>query len=172
MFKKRMFFAMLAGAAFPVSAGEYSILPVIGSEVISSDGGALIVDVIDTEYQRGTLMLDLNDGSYESVIGNRADAGSVGGDLSTTEISAVESEAQVVDWNQQVAAGQTPSTGLWVKKVVKYCQWANRQALLAILAAQATCQNAGGTHSGGVVGFCGIGSDTGRCSRQFHEIEP
>lgn len=171
MFKKWIVLATLSVVALSVDAGEYSIFPIVGSEVTSSDGRTVMVDVIDTDYQRGTLMLDLQDGSYQSVIGNRSDTGSVGGDSSTIEVQAVEVEAQVVAWNQQVAAGQAPQTGIWIDKAIKYCQWANRQALLSILVAQAACQNAGGTHSGGAVGFCGIGSDTGRCNGRYHEIE-
>ncbi|MGI8561708.1 MAG: hypothetical protein ACR2J7_09830 [Luteimonas sp.] len=171
MFKKRMILAVLAVAALPVKAGEYSIFPVTGTDVTSQDGRTWMVDVIDTEYKRGTFMLDLQDGSYQSIVGNRVDSGSLPGDLSTTDVAAVQDEVDVAAWNQQVAAGQSPQANRVVSALIKYCKLANQQAFLALQVAQAACHNAGGTHSGGSIGFCGVGSDTGRCSGRYSEIE-
>ena len=57
--------------------------------------------------------------------------------------------------------------GKLVRKVVKYCKAQNDAAALLVAAAIASCRAAGGQHSGGKVGFCGVGADTGTCTKRM-----
>lgn len=175
---------LLFGWATAVSAEEYSILPVEGSAVTSADGRTWMVDVIDTDYQRGTFILSLVNESYESVIGNRVLTGNAPLDLSIVELPAVSGMADVVAWNQgsggdggdgnmqpQSQTRRSASGGeyqvqanKWMQLIKKYCEAANKQSALALTIAIASCTAAGGQHSGGSTGVCGIGASTGSCS--------
>lgn len=162
----------LVVSAMPALANEYSILPVVGSEKVSNDGRWWMIDVMDVNYQNGTFVIDLHNNTFESTVGDRVDSGTVSGDSSTTDVASVYSEHDITAWNNQVASGQDPQPAAIRKVIVKYCQAANRQATLALLAAQAACSRAGGTHSGGSIGVCGIGADTGHCTVRHYQIEP
>lgn len=170
-----------------VAAQEYSILPVEGSEVISEDGRTMMIDVIDTEYQHGTFVISLEDESFDSIIGQRAVTGNVPLDLSTVEVAAVSGMPEVVEWNQQYGGGGGGGDGggghvfaqngrgrpggeqqvQWARlgtRIYKYCRAASAHAAAVIAATSAACATSGGSHSGGSVGFCGIGSKSGKCS--------
>ncbi len=148
----------------------------------SADGRTWMVDVIDTDYQRGTFILNLVDGSYESFIGSRVITGNGTVDTSTVELPAVSGMADVVAWNQGSDGGgggnmepysrgasgrenQVQSRRKIVNGIVAYCKKGNLHAQAAIAVAGAMCVKGGGQHSGGSIGFCGIGSDTGTCSK-------
>lgn len=174
--------ALALAMSFPLNAAEYSLLPVEGSAIVSADGSTFSMEVIDTNYQRGTFNISLLDGAFESYVGNRAISGFAEGDLSEVELPAVRNASDVVAWNQRSDDGgghQVQSRGRgshkggeidvqWrfvVRAVQRYCAAAGRHAAAAISAAAASCAAGGGTHSGGSLGVCGIGADTGECYR-------
>lgn len=189
MQNRKLVVAMLSLlAAGTVCAEEYSILPVEGSVVTSADGSTMMVDVIDTDYKRGTFIISLVNESFESVIGDRVLVGNEPLDLTPVEVPAVSGMADVVAWNQangddwhndphggtgrgHASGGNRPQ---WVPKVIesiiKYCKAVSRQAYLAIQVAQAACAASGGTHSGGSIGKCGIGADTGTCTPRATQV--
>lgn len=174
---------MLLAISLPLKSAEYSILPVEGSVIVSTDGSSFSMEVIDTNYARGTFNISLVDGTYDSYIGNRAINGQAELDTSEVELPAVRNTSDVVAWNQgggdggggneiqsrRKAPGRDSDVEVqWrfiVRAVRSYCTSASSHAAAAIAAASASCAAGGGSHSGGSLGVCGIGADTGECNR-------
>lgn len=177
---------LLASLAAHATTNEYSVLPVIGSEMYSADGKTYTYEVIDTQYKRGTVVIDLPSGNFQSHVGGRVVNGRIEASSEDAELPAVYGVADVTLWNQERSGGGgdyeqfghenarsrngSEVEPLWRRAIFdrlrRMCQANQQQAIAAVAAAAATCVASGGQHSGGHTGYgCGIGASTGTCTR-------
>lgn len=183
---KAVWLACLLACSATVGAKEYSILPVIDSDRTSSDGRTWMIDVIDTEYKRGTFVIDLETGRFDWAIGSNAGTGYLQLEEGAIDLPGIRNMSDVVAWNLERHGGGDGGVHLvmgrngreanyeaqwaWLFRIFRrgfnYCRSAHTASLAVLTAAASACRAQGGVYSGGSAGVCGVGSTLGECHRQ------
>jgi hypothetical protein len=147
---------------------DYAIYPVDRTIQRSSDGRYWVMDLVDTEGNRGTLSIDAQSGAYDAIWAGVPETGTVDAGTHLVEVPAAsggsgggsgcgDAHCNVETYPGSGAAGTDGVIFVvgGVSIAWAACSFMHRNGAKALTRMYDACLSAGGSPSGGSVGFCG-----------------